>query len=186
MTKKKQPVAKAQQQPKVRDQALRRIHNAIAITPSPEPEADRAGKMVFRVCFVEPSGKLTTRECSKQLYQQIIENRLPHDHRNDFKLRENADGLIVSVDTFPKPELNSVFKTTGEDENGGSLAFQRHEDKTFSLRSVPTNVSMSVAEDISSLLAQYPDVTDGDFLDGRYKVAGVSKRGGTEMVFINP
>ena len=164
-----------------------RIITAIAIKPSPNPDEDADGNPVFQILFVETSGKQRLAPCTKTVFQQITSNGLCADHRNNFRLRLGADNLTVSsIDRFSKPELNTVFKATGEDGEEATMVFQRHADKTFSLKSQPQDTPPAIADEITELIHANPDVDMDDYLDGRYHVTGVTKKGGATMVFVSP
>lgn len=163
-----------------------KVVQAIAIKPSPLPEKDAEDNVVFKICYVAASGKQQTHVCSKSVFQAVETQRLTYDHKNNFRLRLGADDTVTSIDKYPKPELNSVFKTSGEEGEDRGLVFQRHKDKSFTLKSQPQDVSPAVVDEVLQLLHENPEVDADDYLDGRYQVTGITKKGGAEMVFISP
>jgi len=163
-----------------------KVIQAIAIKPSPVPDKDGEDNVVFKICYVSASGKQQLQVCSKAVYQAIETQRLTFDHKNNFRLRLGADDTVTSIDKYPKPELNSVFKTSGEEGEDRGLVFQRHKDKSFSLKSQPADVVPAVVDEVLQLLHENPDVDDGDYLDGRFVVTGITKKGGAEMIYVNP
>ena len=176
------PKAKAQ----TKGKPSARIIHAIAIKPSPLPETDEEENLAYKILFVTADGKQKTAPCTKSIFQQVVANRLTADHRNNFRLRLAADNATVqSIDKYPKPELNTVFKAVGE-EDQAEVVLQRHKDKTFTLKSQPQDVSPAVVDEITELIHAHPDVDVDDFLDGRYQITGITKKGGAEMIFVNP
>lgn len=163
-----------------------KVIQAVAIKPSPIPEKDSEDNTVFKICYVSTAGKQLTHVCTKSVWQAVETQRLTFDHKNNFRLRLGADDTISSIDKYPKPELNSVFKTSGEEGEDKGLVFQRHKDKSFTLKSQPADVATAVVDEVLQLLHENPDVDDGDFLDGRYVVTGLTKKGGAEMIYVNP
>jgi len=163
-----------------------KVIQAIAIKPSPVPEKDEEDNTAFKLCYVSTQGKQLVHLCSKAVFQAIENQRLTFDHKNNFRLRLGTDDTVTSLDKYPKPELNSVFKTSGEEGEDKGLVFQRHKDKSFTLKAQPSDVATAVVDEVLSLLHEHPEVDDGDYLDGRYIVTGITKKGGAEMIYVNP
>ncbi len=162
-----------------------RVIQAIAIKPSPIPE-EVDGKTVFKITYVSTDAKQVTRVCSDLVFRQVTDSRLSFDHRNNFRLRLSADGSTVqSIDRVPKPDLNTIFKAVGE-EDSNLVAFQRHKDNTFTLKGQPADAPPAVIDEISDLLHENPEADADDFLDGRFKVDSVTKKGGSTIVYVDP
>lgn len=162
-----------------------KVIQAIAIKPSPLPE-EAVGQLTFEITYVSTDGRQVYAPCTQQVFKQIADSRLTFDHRNNFRLRLAADGkTIQSIDRVPKPELNTIFKAVGEEETN-LVAFQRHKDNTFTLKSQPADVSSAVVDEISELLHENPEADADDYLAGRFKVDSMTKKGGSVIVYVDP
>jgi hypothetical protein len=162
-----------------------KVIQAIAIKPSPLP-AEVDGQTTFQMTYVNTNGRQVYQACTQQVFKQIQDSRLTFDHRNNFRLRLAGDSkTIQSIDRFPKPELNTIFKAVGE-EDTNLVVFQRHKDDTFTLKSQPAETPASVVDEISELLHANPEADADDYLDGKFKVDSITKKGGAVIIHVDP
>ena len=146
----------------------------------------------FSCGFVEPSGKLITKECTRKIWQEINSEALFKKFRYEFDVFVDEKDIVTHINAKLKQEfLPPGFNAEDLDDSHSDLNevkfLEVTKDPSDILRVMraPSNCSRPTEDEVVESLESNSDIKSGDYIAGRYRVEEIRERDGVQTFYID-
>lgn len=161
----------------------------------PGESKDLNGDWSFQISYVEPSGKLVHKSCTRKIWQEVTTEQLFKKFRYNFEIFLDAEDVVQHINALVKREfLPAGFSESDFEENYGTLEkvaetkfLEITKDPTDTLRVMraPSSCSRPTEDEIVESLASDLNVKSGTYLLGKYRVEEIRERDNTITYYID-
>lgn len=161
----------------------------------PGESKDSNGDWSFRISYVEPSGKLVHKPCTRKIWQEVTTEQLFKKFRYNFEIFLDAEDVVQHINALVKREfLPAGFSESDFEENYGTLEkvaetkfLEITKDPTDTLRVMraPSSCSRPTEDEIVESLASDLNVKSGTYLLGKYRIEEIRERDNTITYYID-
>ena len=149
-------------------------------------------KWTFTCGFVEPSGKLLTKECTRKIWQEINSEKLFKKFRYEFDVFVDDKDVVTHINAKLKKEfLPPGFNTEDLDDTQTELSevkfleVTKDPSDTLRVMRAPSNCSRPTEDEIVESLESNSALKSGDYISGRYRVEEIRERDGVTTFYID-
>ena len=161
----------------------------------PGEQEDSEGNWTFQMSYVEPSGKLIHRPCTRKIWQEITTEKLFKKFRYNFEIFEDEDGKVQHINATVKREFLPAGFTEEDYENEYSssdkvadtkfLEITRDPTDTLRVMRAPSSCTRPTEDEITESLAGDLNVKSGTYLLGKYRIEEICERDNVLTYYID-
>tara|TARA_B100002019_G_scaffold30746_1_gene24723 strand:+ start:2508 stop:3098 length:591 start_codon:yes stop_codon:yes gene_type:complete len=169
-------------------------YDAISIRLPGETQ-DQDGNWSFQMSFVEPSGKLVHKSCTRKIWQEITTEKLFQKFRYNFEVFIDEDDKVQHINATVKKEFLPAGFTEEDYENEykGSekvaetkfLEITKDPTDTLRVMRAPSSCSRPTEDEILESLSGDLNVNSGTYLLGKYRIEEIRERDNVITYYID-
>lgn len=166
-------------------------HEAISIRLPGEEKIDE-NTWNFSMGYVDPSGQLHHKSCTRKIWQEINSEELFKKFRYDFEVFIDDGDVVQHINARLKKEFLPAGFTTDDVENEKSaleevrfLEVTKDPSDTLRVMRSPSSCTRPTEDEILESLSNNMDVSSGTYILGKYRVEEIRERDGVSTYYID-